>query len=150
MNRVPQCHDDVCITCSDVAVEVTVVRLLGDELAVVETGLGEEEVSVALVTARKTLAADRYPEAVFAATTFTPAAGGGEISGTFTLHGETRPLQVHVDETGPDRYHAETTVIQSNYGIKPYTGFLGALRVRDAVDVVADVDLSQPADGTGG
>jgi len=55
-----------------------------------------------------------------------------------------------VDETGPDRYHAETTVIQSNYGIKPYTGFLGALRVRDAVDVVADVDLSQPADGTGG
>ena len=52
MNRVPQCHDDVCITCSDVAVEVTVVRLLGDELAVVETGLGEEEVSVALVTAQ--------------------------------------------------------------------------------------------------
>ena len=102
------------------------------------------------VTARKTLAADRYPEAVFAATTFTPAASGGEISGTFTLHGETRPLQVHVDETGSDRYHAETTVIQSNYGIKPYTGFLGALRVRDAVDVVADVDLSQPADGTGG
>ena len=102
------------------------------------------------VTARKTLAADRYPEAVFAATTFTPAASGGEISGTFTLHGETRPLQVHVDETGPDRYHAKTTVIQSNYGIKPYTGFLGALRVRDAVDVVVDVDLSQPADGTGG
>ena len=52
MNRVPQCHGDVCITCSDVAVEVTVVRLLGDELAVVETGLGEEEVSVALVTAQ--------------------------------------------------------------------------------------------------
>ena len=52
MNRVPQCHDDVCITCTDVAVEVTVVRLLGDELAVVETGLGEEEVSVALVTAQ--------------------------------------------------------------------------------------------------
>ena len=52
MNRVPQCHDDVCITCSDVAVEVTVVRLLGDGFAVVETGLGEEEVSVALVTAQ--------------------------------------------------------------------------------------------------
>jgi hydrogenase expression/formation protein HypC len=52
MNRVPQCHDDVCLTCSDVAVEVTVVRLLGDELAVVETGQGQEEVSVALVTAQ--------------------------------------------------------------------------------------------------
>ena len=52
MNRVPQCHDDVCITCSDTAVQVTVLRLLDDELAIVDTGQGEEEVSVALVTAQ--------------------------------------------------------------------------------------------------
>ena len=45
------CHGDVCITCSDTAVEVTVVRLLPDGLAVVDTCSGEEEVSVALVTA---------------------------------------------------------------------------------------------------
>ncbi len=56
---------------------------------------------------------------------------------------------MHVSQTGQDRYHAETTVVQSDYGIKPYTGFLGALRVRDAVDVAVDVDLSQPADGAG-
>ncbi len=49
--RVPECHGDVCITCSDTAVAVTVVRLLGDDLAIVATGAGEEEVSVALVTA---------------------------------------------------------------------------------------------------
>jgi hydrogenase maturation factor len=49
---VPECHDDICITCSDSAVQVTVVRLLDDGLAVVDTGQGgEEEVSVALVTA---------------------------------------------------------------------------------------------------
>jgi hydrogenase expression/formation protein HypC len=52
MNHVPQCHGDVCITCSDTAVEVTVVRLLADGLAIVDTGQGEEEVSVALVTAQ--------------------------------------------------------------------------------------------------
>ena len=52
MNRVPQCHDDVCITCSDTAVQVTVLRLLDDELAIVDTGQGQEEVSVALVTAQ--------------------------------------------------------------------------------------------------
>ena len=45
------CHDEVCITCSDTAVAVTVVRLLADGLAVVDTGDGEEEVSVALVCA---------------------------------------------------------------------------------------------------
>jgi hydrogenase expression/formation protein HypC len=48
---VPECHEDVCITCSDTAVPVTVVRLLDDGLAIVDTGQGEEEVSVALVSA---------------------------------------------------------------------------------------------------
>jgi hydrogenase expression/formation protein HypC len=47
----PECHDDVCITCSDTAVEVTVVRLLSDGLALVDTGRGTEEVSVALIPA---------------------------------------------------------------------------------------------------
>jgi len=46
-----ECGNGVCITCSDIAVEVTVLRLLADELAVVDTGAGEETVSVALVTA---------------------------------------------------------------------------------------------------
>jgi hydrogenase expression/formation protein HypC len=46
------CPGDVCITCSDTAVQVTVVRLLEDEMAVVDTSAGEETVSVALVSAR--------------------------------------------------------------------------------------------------
>ena len=46
-----ECHDEVCITCSDTAVPVTIVRLLDDGLAVVDTGAGQEEVSVALVRA---------------------------------------------------------------------------------------------------
>ena len=47
----PQCHDDVCITCSDTAVQVRIVELRADAMAVVDTGAGQEEVSVALVTA---------------------------------------------------------------------------------------------------
>jgi D-sedoheptulose 7-phosphate isomerase len=43
------CGSDACITCSDQAVEVVVVELLGDALARVDTGAGIEEVSVALV-----------------------------------------------------------------------------------------------------
>ena len=45
------CHDDTCVTCSDTAVEVRVLRLLPDDMAVVDTGAGQEQVSVALVTA---------------------------------------------------------------------------------------------------
>jgi hydrogenase expression/formation protein HypC len=46
-----QCLDEVCVTCSDTAVAVTIVRLLASDLAIVDTGSGEEEVSVALVAA---------------------------------------------------------------------------------------------------
>ncbi|GAA0403302.1 hypothetical protein Acor_33480 [Acrocarpospora corrugata] len=45
------CHD-VCVTCSDVAIPVRVLRLLDDGLAVVETESGPEEISVALVDAQ--------------------------------------------------------------------------------------------------
>ncbi len=46
-----ECGDGACITCSDMAVEVTVLRLLEDQMAVVGTGAGAETVSVALVSA---------------------------------------------------------------------------------------------------
>jgi hydrogenase expression/formation protein HypC len=47
----PECHGEVCITCSDQAVAVRVVELLPHDLAMVDTGSGMEEVSIALVSA---------------------------------------------------------------------------------------------------
>ena len=47
----PECHDEVCVTCSDTAVAVTVTELRPDGLALVDTEAGQEEVSVALVSA---------------------------------------------------------------------------------------------------
>jgi polyisoprenoid-binding protein YceI len=101
------------------------------------------------VTSRKTLHADRHPEATFSATKFEPDDGGGTIAGTLTLAGQSRPMRLQVTVTGEDRYHATASVVQSEYGIKPYTGFLGALRVRDAVNVDVDVDLAEPGRGAG-
>jgi hydrogenase expression/formation protein HypC len=48
---IPECHDGICVTCSDEAVAVTVLHVLDDGLAIVDTGLGEEEISIALVDA---------------------------------------------------------------------------------------------------
>lgn len=48
---IPECYGEVCITCSDEAVPVTIVELLADELARVDTGQSIEVVSVALVDA---------------------------------------------------------------------------------------------------
>ncbi|MBO0851407.1 MAG: HypC/HybG/HupF family hydrogenase formation chaperone [Pseudonocardia sp.] len=54
MTAESSCSHEVCITCSDAAVAVTIVELHGNGLAMVDTGAGpgtEEEVSVALVDA---------------------------------------------------------------------------------------------------
>ncbi|WP_037321672.1 HypC/HybG/HupF family hydrogenase formation chaperone [Amycolatopsis orientalis] len=51
--KIPECRDDVCLTCSDSAVSVAVLRLLDDRFAIVRTASGgEDRVSVALVTAQ--------------------------------------------------------------------------------------------------
>lgn len=96
-----------------------------------------------VVTARKVLAADRNPEATFSATGFTRASGGGEISGTLTLAGRSGPIRLAVSESGTGAYQATTSVVQTEFGIKPYSGFLGALKVRNAVDVEVDVSLPE-------
>ena len=51
MEPVEHCTDDVCITCSDAAVAVTVLEVRPGGLALVDTGAAPEEVSIALVDA---------------------------------------------------------------------------------------------------
>ncbi|MDR3034597.1 MAG: YceI family protein [Kitasatospora sp.] len=98
--------------------------------------------------ARRTLGADRHPAATFTGAKFAPdAGGGGTISGTLTLAGRSAPAELRVTEAGPGRYRATATVVQSDFGIKPYRGFFGALKVSDPVRVEADVDLSPPGGG---
>ena len=78
---------------------------------------------------------------------------GGVITGTLTLAGRSRPLRLAVRPSGPDRYVATASVTQSDYGIKPYSGFLGALKVRDAVGIQVEVSLppaAAPAAGNQG
>ena len=100
------------------------------------------------VTARKVLSADRYPEATFTATSFEagPDGASGTIAGTLVLGGQSRPQRLQVSQTSPGHYRATTTVRQTDFGIKPYSAFLGSLKVADAVQVEVDLDLSQAAD----
>jgi polyisoprenoid-binding protein YceI len=93
------------------------------------------------VTARKVLGSERHPEATFVATDFQPAGDGGVISGTLTLAGRSRPLRLDVSQTGGGDYRATASVRQSDFGIRPYSAFLGSLKVRDAVGVTAEVSL---------
>jgi polyisoprenoid-binding protein YceI len=68
---------------------------------------------------------------------------GGAIEGTLTLNGKTQPARLQVTEPGPGRYRGTATVLQSAFGIKPYSGFFGALKLKDEVVIEFEVDLSQ-------
>jgi polyisoprenoid-binding protein YceI len=93
--------------------------------------------------AAKALDSWRHPTAVFASDSVSgPAAGPVVVSGMLSLHGVSRPMRVDVRAVtespapaGGQPFVAVAVVVQSEYGIRPYVGLLGALRVRDAVDV---------------
>jgi hypothetical protein len=69
------------------------------------------------------------------------ANGSLRVSGDLTLGGATRPLTFTLVATPDGSLRGEAEVIQSAWGIKPYRGLMGALRVRDAVEIAVDVRL---------
>ena len=82
--------------------------------------------------------------ASFASSRIIPAgSSGGAIEGTVTLNGKTQPARLQVTDSGSGRYRGSATLAQTGFGIKPYTGFFGALKLRDEVVVEFEVDLSR-------
>ena len=82
--------------------------------------------------------------ASFASTRVIPSgSGGGAIEGTVTLNGKTQPARLQLTDSGSGRYRGSVTLAQTGFGIKPYTGFFGALKLKDEVVVEFEVDLSK-------
>jgi polyisoprenoid-binding protein YceI len=80
--------------------------------------------------------------ASFASTRVIPS---GAIEGTVTLNGKTQPARLQLTDSGSGRYRGSATLTQTGFGIKPYTGFFGALKLKDEVVVEFEVDLSKAA-----
>jgi len=72
-----------------------------------------------------------------------PPAAGGAIEGTVTLNGKSQPARLQLTDSGSGRYRGSVTLAQTGFGIKPYTGFFGALKLKDEVVVEFEVDLSK-------
>jgi len=72
-----------------------------------------------------------------------PPAAGGAIEGTVTLNGTSQPARLQLTDSGSGRYRGSVTLAQTGFGIKPYTGFFGALKLKDEVVVEFEVDLSK-------
>jgi YceI-like domain len=97
-------------------------------------------------TMRKILGGSGGPAtAVFRSTRVIPSAAGGAIEGTLTLNGRSQPVRLQLTAPAPGRYRGSVTIVQSAFGIKPYTGFFGALKLRDEVTAEFEVDLGRAA-----
>jgi polyisoprenoid-binding protein YceI len=59
------------------------------------------------------------------------------VAGDLSIGATTRPLSARLDVAG-DRVTGTIPLTQSAWGIKPYRGFMGALKVRDDVEVAID------------
>jgi hypothetical protein len=68
-------------------------------------------------------------------------AGGVTVRGELELAGRRRPASFELMLSGDGRLSGTCPVVQSEFGIKPYRAFMGALKVRDEVEVVLDVQL---------
>jgi polyisoprenoid-binding protein YceI len=105
-----------------------------------------------LGTARKILG--QAAQASFASSRVIPSAAGsasqgGAIEGTLTLRGTSRPLRLQVTSPGPGHLRGSATIRQTDFGITPYSGFLGALKIKDEVAVEFDIRIKEMQNGSG-
>jgi polyisoprenoid-binding protein YceI len=80
----------------------------------------------------------------FRSANVTPDGAGLRVVGELTLNGATRPLAFDLAITGDGGLEAVAVVKQSDWGMKPYSGLFGALKVVDEVEVGIEARLPEP------
>jgi polyisoprenoid-binding protein YceI len=63
------------------------------------------------------------------------------VRGELTMNGNTHPLDFVLNVNPEGQLSGHATVTQSDWGIEPYSGLFGTLKVRDEVEVVAEASF---------
>ncbi len=64
-----------------------------------------------------------------------------EVSGELNMNGSRHPLQFELDVASDGQVSGQATLRQSDWGIKPYSGLFGTLKVTDEVLVAGEATL---------
>lgn len=121
----------------EVTADLTSLAVLGGTGGA--TPLTESNKRDILKNAAKSLGSAAQPHLRFTSTGMTGTWADAVVTGDLTVHGSTRPIELSVAETQPGTAHVRGSVVQSDFGIKPFSTMLGTLRVRDAVDIEVEV-----------
>ncbi|ALG86653.1 YceI family protein [Gordonia phthalatica] len=123
-----------------VAVDVESLQVLSGEGGL--TPMTAPERGVARLNALKSLKASKFGEITFTADDVTAADGGYRLVGTLTICGMSRPHTVEVTSDGAT-VSGESPVRQTDFGVKPYSLMMGALKVADEVVVAVEATISR-------
>jgi hypothetical protein len=85
--------------------------------------------------------------ASFTSSKVIPSPGGGAIEGTLTLNGTSQPARLQILAPAPGKYRGSVTLRQTDFGITPYSGLFGALKLRDEVTAEFEVELAEEPGG---
>jgi polyisoprenoid-binding protein YceI len=89
----------------------------------------------------KILNTRQHPVITFVSTQVSGTPESFHIEGDLTIVGVTQPVTVEGQLAGA-RARGSAVIMQSRWGIRPYTAFLGALKLRDEVEIQFDVGLT--------
>lgn len=94
-----------------------------------------------LQNAHKALGVDHHPELTFTSTAMAGTWDEGKVEGQATIAGRTEVQRFDVRAEQDDAYVLTGEVVQTRYGIKPFSTMMGQLRLGDAVAIEARVRL---------
>lgn len=120
----------------DLTVDVSSLEVQRGEGGV--KGLSGAEKALARSNAVKSLNAERFPHISYRADDIERIDDGYRLTGTLEIHGTTRErtVDLRVEDLGNLwRMSCEAEVSQSEFGVKPYSMMMGAMKVVDEVTV---------------
>ncbi|MGE4364577.1 MAG: YceI family protein, partial [Mycolicibacterium sp.] len=109
-------------------------------------GLTGPEKALARSNALKTLEAKRFPHIIFRSDRIAKTDDGYRLTGTLEVHGKAREqvVDLRVDDLGDSwRMSCEAVVRHSDFGVKPYSMMMGAMKVADEVTVSFSAERAQ-------
>jgi polyisoprenoid-binding protein YceI len=102
-------------------------------------------------TAKKVLHPDKYPTVNFCSKEILEKPGlsykldedGYHVKGELSLHGVTKPVEFNVKITNGKNLTGMITLLQKDYGIKPFKAMLGTLKIKNEINIGFDLSLNQ-------
>ncbi len=89
----------------------------------------------------KVLQTSKHPEITFRSTAVTGEPPDVSIAGDLAIAGQSRPVTLAANVQDSGKVSAGVNVKQTDFGLKPFSAMMGALKVRDDVDIKVDITL---------